>query len=85
MNRLRELSNLSLTPVSARPGEPIVFGKFSDYVQLGDERIYVRVTRGEIIMAEAPPDFGQPNVNRKWIAGKGMVGLELAVMHAAAD
>lgn len=84
MNRLRELAKLSLLPVSAWPGEPVVFGKFSDYVSIGGERIFVRVYRGSIIMAEAPPDFGQPNVNRKWIAGRGLVGLEAGAMLRAA-
>lgn len=84
MTTLAELAGLSNRPLSIErdpAGDPVTnYGTFSDYVRLGGERIWVRVYRGWIIKAEAPPDFGQPNVNRKWIAEQGMVGLEAGAM-----
>jgi hypothetical protein len=97
MSTIRELSRLSQIPLDClevQPGERWVaradprleWATFSDYVKLGGERIWIKVYRGEIVKAEAPPDFGRPHINRKWIAGSGPVGLEAAQMlRATAD
>lgn len=70
---LRTLADLSRIPVQLdRRGEP-QFGTFSDYVLLGGRRIFVRVHRGAIIEAVAPPLAGNPLSNPKWIAGEGRV------------
>jgi hypothetical protein len=89
LSTIRELGRLSQIPVDVRAhaggftttADPeIIWGHFSSYVRLGGERIWIRVYRGQIVAAEAPPDFGQPNVNRKWIAGSGPVGIEAGAL-----